>query len=147
MILFVIYVLVRRGAPTEWRPYSFRGVGVLGAVFVKVYVRVSLTVVRVLMYMNVRAPAQCPDQCRQTKTNDHQRYAEFQPVRNSFRNCYAQHKHNCADKNQRYGVSYAPQSTDNYRSKNVALLADYRRDGNDVVYLGGVFESKHESQT
>src|ERR1044071_2945803 len=118
----------------------------LCSVFVKMNMDVRHVVVTVLVDVYVRASTQSAKDGARAQAYNHQGHAELQPVRHRRRNADTQRQHDCADDDECRRMTHTPQTADERRAQDIALLADDGRDGNDVVYLSRVLETEKEAE-
>ena len=115
-------------------------------VFVEVQVRVRAPAVGVRVDVYVSAIAEREEEGACAEEDDHQRDAEFEGRGDAFGDCDFEQYDDDARGEQSRRVADAPHRADERGARDRALLADNRRDGDEVVGLGRVLQAEEESE-
>src|SRR5918912_3027060 len=110
---------------------------------VAVQVKVAASAVRVHVYVKLPAAQSLPQRPRAEK-HQHQGDRELHPERNGLVNLKLQDDDHDARREERSRVTQAPECADERRLTETLVLADNRRDGDQVVRVERVPDSQDE---
>ena len=114
-----------------------------------VTMRMMVNVIAVLMRMIVRDMANFAFEAAQiekAENDEHERDTEFQTHADAFGNDDAEQNDRAANNEQREAVTDSPKNSSECGFADLALSADDRRHGDDVIGIGRVAHAEEEAE-